>query len=697
MGKTVRILAPALVCTTLLFVALFAHADLRAERGVAREERIPGQYIVVFKDFPAGQNAAEQAVGAEDIEKDILSRTRGERLHSYRSAINGFSARLSPSELDAIKSDPRVAFISEDRVVSIDVTSRERDVAIFSANARDRWPMSAAEQSTPTISSQTLPTGIDRINAETSANKGAGIHVAVIDTGIQKSHPDLAGNIAGGKNCSSGTSYNDGNGHGTHVAGTIAGINNDVGVVGVAPEAKLWAVRVLDNAGNGTWSSVICGLDFVTSKAPANGGPIQVANMSLSGGGVSDNNCGNSNKDALHKAVCRARDAGVTIVVAAGNSAADSSTQVPAAYDDAVITVSALVDSDGAPDGKGAGTYYGPDDTFATFSNFGNVVDVGAPGVSIYSTWINNGYSTISGTSMASPHVAGAAALYLSAFPNAVWTKVRNAIVSTGEERWQGHSDPSGKHPEPVVRVDNLAALWSFVNNPPTANAGLDQSGFVGDVIQFDGSGSFDSDGTISSYAWDFGDGATQNGVSVSHIYSTAGTYTAVLIVEDNGGQTASDSATITIIDVSPTVGFSDSFENGLGNWTQDLQSDWRISSQRSTDGTYSIKVKGQAADASIESGTIDLGGSTSAVIEFDWFIKRNLDKGEYIAFDISKDGGSSWKENRTLQGNVDSEDTWHSERMVVIGISSLKIRFRGTMSSSEEGAYVDNVRVVAQ
>src|SRR3989344_879514 len=438
MGKTVRILAPALVCTALLFVALFAHADLRAERGAAREEGIPGQYIVVFKDSPAGQNAAEQAVGAEDIEKDILSRTRGERLHSYRSAINGFSARLSPSELDAIKSDPRVAFISEDRVVSIDVTSRERDVAIFSANARDRWPMSAALQSTPTISSQTLPTGIDRINAETSANKGAGIHVAVIDTGIQKSHPDLAGNIAGGKNCSSGTSYNDGNGHGTHVAGTIAGINND---------------------------------------------------------------------------------AGVTIVVAAGNSAADSSTQVPAAYDDAVITVSALVDSDCAPDGKGAGTYYGPDDTFATFSNFGNVVDVGAPGVSIYSTWINNGYSTISGTSMASPHVAGAAALYLSAFPNAVWTKVRNAIVSTGEERWQGHSDPSGKHPEPVVRVDNLAALWSFVNNPPTANAGLDQSGFVGDVIQFDGSGSFDSDGTISSYAWDFGDGATQNGVSVSHIY----------------------------------------------------------------------------------------------------------------------------------------------------------------------------------
>ncbi len=696
MGKTVRILAPALVCTALLFVALFAHADLRAERGVAREERIPGQYIVVFKDFPAGQNAAEQAVGAEDIEKDILSRTRGERLHSYRSAINGFSARLSPSELDAIKSDPRVAFISEDRVVSIDVTSRERDVAIFSANARDRWPMSAAEQSTPTISSQTLPTGIDRINAETSANKGAGIHVAVIDTGIQKNHPDLAGNIVGGKNCSSGTSYNDGNGHGTHVAGTIAGINNDVGVVGVAPEAKLWAVRVMDNAGIGTWSSVICGLDFVTNNAPANGGPIRVANMSLSGGGVSDNNCGNSNYDALHKAVCRARDAGVTIIVAAGNSAADASTYVPASYDDAVITVSALVDSDGAPDGKGAGTYYGPDDTFATFSNFGNVVDVGAPGVSIYSTWINNGYTTISGTSMASPHVAGAAALYLSAFPNAVWTEVRDAMISTGEKIGQGHIDPSWKHPEPVVRVDNLSTLWNLVNNPPTANAGLDQGGFVGDAIQFDGSSSSDSDGTIVSYAWDFGDGTTQNGVSVSHIYSTAGTYTAVLTVEDNGGQTASDSATITI-DVPPTVGFSDSFENGLGKWTQDSQKDWRRQSQRSTDGTYSIEVDGPAADASIESGAIDLGGSTSAIIEFDWFIERGLDNGEYIAFDISKDGGSSWWEKRILQGNVDSEGVWHSERKVVTGISSLKIRFRGTMSGSGEDAYVDNVRVVTQ
>lgn len=692
MGKTVRILAPALVCVALLFVALFAYADLQVNRAVVREEKIPDQYIVVFKDSVAGL-----AAGMEATENDILSRTRGERLHSYRSAINGFSARLSSAELEAVKNDPRVAFVSEDRVVSIDVTSRERRAAIFSANTRDRLPISAAEQSTPTILSQTLPTGIDRINAENEANKGAGIHVAVIDTGIQKDHPDLAGNIVGGKNCSSGTSYNDGNGHGTHVAGTIAGIDNGFGVVGVAPEAKLWAVRVLDNAGYGSWSSVICGLDFVTSKAPANGGPIRVANMSLGGGGVSDNNCGNSNNDPLHKAVCRARDAGVTIVVAAGNSAVDASTQAPASYDDAVITVSALADSDGAKDGKGAGTSYGPDDTFATFSNFGNVVDVGAPGVSIHSTWIGKGYGTISGTSMASPHVAGAAALYLSVFPNAVWTEVRDAIISTGENSGQGHRDPSGKHPEPVVRVDTLTTLWNLVNNPPTANAGPDQSGFVGDAIQFDGSGSSDSDGTIVSYAWDFGDGTTQSGVAVSHAYFTAGTYTATLTVEDDSGQTASDSAAITIEGVPPTVGFSDSFENGLGNWTQDLQRDWQISTQRSTDGTYSIEVDGPAAGASIESGAIPLGGSTSAVIEFDWFIERGLDKGEYIAFDISKDGGSSWMEKRILQGNVDAEDTWHSESKVVTGISSLKIRFRGTMSGSGEDAYVDNVRVVAQ
>lgn len=436
-----------------LFV-LFSPQRMFGQDTRERGDRIPGQYIVVFKDSVSDVEAAEQ---------DIVSRVRGERLNSFRSALHGFAARFSEAELASVVNDPRVAFVSEDREISI---ADSRDVRSLSDRSRGSPPPPTPTPPPPSeeshlsqpvqVQSQALPTGIDRIDAEGKTNKGAGVHVAVIDTGIQTSHPDLKANIVGGKNCSTGTSYNDGNGHGTHVAGTIAALDNGQGVVGVAPSAKLWAVRVLNNSGSGSWSTVICGIDFVTSKAPKNGGPITVANLSLGGGGVSDNDCGNSNNDALHKAICRARDAGVTVVVAAGNSGANAANSVPAAYDDAVITVSALADSDGAPGGGGPSTNYGADDTFASFSNWGTPVDIGAPGVSIYSTWLKNGYKTISGTSMASPHVAGAAALYVATNPGALWTDVRDALIAGGEALGAGHTDPSGKHPEAVLQADTL-------------------------------------------------------------------------------------------------------------------------------------------------------------------------------------------------------------------------------------------------
>jgi len=238
------------------------------------------------------------------------------------------------------------------------------------------------------------------------------------------------------------------------VAGIIAALDNSIGVVGVAPQAKLIPVKVLDRTGSGTWSSVICGIDWVTANASSLG--IKVANMSLGGTGTSDNNCGNTNSDALHKAVCRSRDAGVTYVVAAGNESGSASKLVPAAYDDAVITVSALADSDGKPGGLGPKTSYGPDDTFATFSNYGSIVDLGAPGVSIYSTYKGGKYATMSGTSMASPHVAGVAALYISGNPGSTWIQVRDGLKALGEALGFGHTDPSGLHPELVVKADSL-------------------------------------------------------------------------------------------------------------------------------------------------------------------------------------------------------------------------------------------------
>ena len=412
------------------FFALAAVLGLVVLAGVAAatdkpDNVVPGQYIVVLNDNIADvdgvANEMAQAHGLGLLDK-------------YEHALKGFAATVPASRLNALKNDPRVAFVSQDRLVF--------------ANAKPGQDVSQAAQITPT--------GINRVDAELNSNKGAGIGVAVIDTGIDLVHPDVTGNLAAqSKTCVLGTrSAKDDNGHGTHVAGTIAALDNTIGVVGVAPQAKLFAVKVLNKNGSGTWSGVICGIDWVAANATALN--IKVANMSLGGGGSSDDNCGNTNNDALHKAICKARDKGVTFVVAAGNSNTNANTSVPAAYNDTVITVSALADSDGTAGGTGPTTGYGADDTFATFSNYGSVVDIGAPGVKIYSTWKGGTYNTISGTSMATPHVAGAAALYIKSNPGATWTQVRNALVAAGEVLGFGHSDPSGKHPENVLKANAL-------------------------------------------------------------------------------------------------------------------------------------------------------------------------------------------------------------------------------------------------
>jgi subtilisin family serine protease len=361
-------------------------------------------YIVVLQP---GVDAANEAA--------LAARAQGVAVgHVYEHAINGFSFHGSAQAAAALARNPNVRYVTPDYEVSL--------VRDPSASKRPGGGGGGTTQP-----AQQLPTGIDRIDAEGLANNGAGVGVAVIDTGIDLTHPDLAGNnqLQQGANCvRPGTAPNDDNGHGSHVAGTIAARDNQIGVVGVAPDATLYPVKVLDRRGSGTWSSVICGIDWVTSQSSA----IKVANMSLGGSGI-PGACG-AGTDALHDAICGSVAAGVTYVVAAGNSAMDASTFVPAAYAE-VITVSAIADFNGQPGGGAAPTCRSDvDDTFADFSNYGSPVDIAAPGVCTLSTWRGGGYNTISGTSMASPHVAGAAALYIATHPGASPSTVRSALIA---------------------------------------------------------------------------------------------------------------------------------------------------------------------------------------------------------------------------------------------------------------------------
>jgi subtilisin family serine protease len=395
---------------------------------------IPNSYIVVLNDDVSHPS---------DVANEMAHKHGLKISHVYSHAIKGYSAVIPDSQLSKVMSDDRVNHIDEDQVLSISAPGGKKG----------KPTDGGGEVVGP--DSQKVPTGINRINAGKIANLEEGsVGVAVIDTGISN-HSDL--NIVGGYNCQKGKPdrYSDGNGHGTHVAGTIAAKNNTIGVVGVAPGADLYAVKVLNSAGSGTWSSVICGIDWVT----ANNSIIDVANMSLGGGG-SDGAC---NSNAMHQAICNAVDAGVTFVVASGNSANDAANHVPAAYDQ-VITVSALADFDGESGGNGSPTCRSDDDdTFANFSNYGADIDIIAPGVCIESTWNDGGYNTISGTSMASPHVAGAAALYISqnpnpnptAFPSTYPQTVQSALESKGNYVWDNTDDGDGTQ-EPLVDVTTL-------------------------------------------------------------------------------------------------------------------------------------------------------------------------------------------------------------------------------------------------
>lgn len=396
--------------------------------------------LVAFVSTTQAQNDASDRyiVGLKrGVRADQVAARHGVTIEtSYSVALNGFAGKVPPGRLRALQRDGAVAFVEVDQVLSI-----------------INKPTPSPE--TVVTTGEILPTGVARVDADlNSVLDASSTAVAIIDTGISSGHPDL--NIAGGVSYVRGSkSWNDDNGHGSHCAGIVAAKADGNGVRGVAPNARLYAVKVLDRNGSGYLSWIISGIDWVARNANSRG--IKVANLSLGMEGTSS---------ALTTSLDNLLAAGVTPVVAAGNSARDAAAFIPASHPN-VISVSAIVDTDGQCGGTGPVTGYGGDDTFASFSNFGSVVDIAAPGVNIYSTYANKGYATLSGTSMAAPHVAGAAALYLVRNPTASTAAVRSAILNAATPQFNGCGSDGTRtiggftgdrdtSPEPLLDARNL-------------------------------------------------------------------------------------------------------------------------------------------------------------------------------------------------------------------------------------------------
>ena len=415
---SLRLLPIAVVCALALPASVLGDPA----NGTDASPEPTRAYIVVLEDSVAhpGRVAQRHAVNRD-----------ADLSHVYKTAIEGYAAELTPANKAAIEADPNVAFV-------------ERDMPVE-------------------LYSQETPNGLKRVYAPNNASLDidglddvqVNADVAIIDSGIDYDHPDLrvvertnCSEKGGSLSCVNNTG-DDALGHGTHVAGTVGAIDNGFGVVGVAPGARLWSVKVIDGDNQATTNEILAGVDWVTARA----GQIEVANMSLGWEG----SC--SSGSAIGLAIGASIDAGVLYAVAAGNETLDvagipainAPSHVPGCLTDP-ITVSALSDYDGQPGSLASlpptsegckpvkdAPFTDVDDTLAAFSNWGTTVDMTAPGTCIRSTYKHGAYRLMSGTSMASPHVAGAAAILASVenpSNRGDVMSIRSKLLANGNSNW---------------------------------------------------------------------------------------------------------------------------------------------------------------------------------------------------------------------------------------------------------------------
>ena len=613
-------------------VVLFAFpmfgAGLKKGELKKNKNKVPDSYIVVLEDRVADANA---------VADDLVPMHGGRKKFVYNKALKGFSANLSEKAALAIAADPRVKYVEEDGYVSIDTTQSGATWGLDRIDQRD-LPLSGTYTYNVT---------------------GSGVKAYIIDTGINFSHSDFGGRAISGFDAVDGGTADDCNGHGTHVSGTVGGAK-----YGVAKGVTLVGVRVLDCSGSGTNSGVIAGVNWVASDHAA--GTPAVANMSL-GGGAST---------ALDDAVNAAIADGVTFAIAAGNSNTDACTTSPARVASA-ITVGATTSTDAR----------------ASYSNYGTCVDIFAPGSSITSDWYSSttATNTISGTSMATPHVTGTAALYLAtnttASPATVWAALRdnstlNHVTSPGS------GSPNRLLYEAFIGGGGGTPAPSISGFSPT-------SGGVGTSVTITGANF--SGATAVRFN---GQSASFSVVTASQINATVPNCSSsglVSVTTAGGTATSSGSFSVTGCTSSQQLLLNPGFELGNnGNWTQTAGVIDSSTGRPARSGSWKAWLCGYGTTHTDNLSQSKAIPSTAASATLTFWIRIDTSETttstvyDRVNIQVSNNGGASYTTLATYSNlNANSTYVQKSFDLTAYRGQTVTVRFNATEDSSLQTSFV--------